>query len=186
MASQEIHDIRSRLVELRRLLAASMADEQRMYQHHVEEDREADRWRQRAQLAAGKGADDLARAALERSGRHAARAAEFRLQYLRQKEHVEEMKARLQDLEIRAHALPHTFAVPLDTARLERTLSHLQRQEDRAQQERARLAAFAELERDEVAEKLAALEREDQLERQLAELKQQLGARGRGSGVRDS
>ncbi len=175
MVKQEIQDVRSRLVELRRLLAASMTDEQRLYQRQVEEDREADRWRRRAELAAGKGEDDLSRGALERAGRHAARAAELRIQYLRQKEYVEGMKARLMDLETRARALPSVVSPPADTFRLERTLTRLQRQEERAQEQRARLAAYAELERDEVAEKLAALEREAQLERQLVELKTRLG-----------
>jgi phage shock protein A len=184
MANQEIPDVRSRLMELRRLLAASMADEQRLYQRQIEEDREADRWQQRAKLAAGKGAGDLSGSALERAGRHAARAADLRIQYLQQKDYVEGMKARLLELETRARALPFTVVPPVDTSRLERTLSSLRRQEERAQEEQARLAAFAEMERDEVGEKLAALEREDHLERQLAELKSKLGVGGQGSAAR--
>lgn len=175
MASEDTVDVRTRLVELRRLLAASMTDEQRLYQRQVEEEREADRWRQRAELAAGKGDDALARAALERSGRHTARAADSRLHYLQQKEHVEEMKSRLMALETRARGARTIVAPPVDAGRLERALSRLHQQEQRAREERARLAAFAELERDEVAEKLAVLEREDLLERQLADLKQRLG-----------
>lgn len=182
MANQEIREVRSRLVELKQLLGASIADEQRLYQQQVEEDREADRWRQRAELAARKGEDDLSRGALERAGRHAAKAADLRVQYLQQKEFVEGMKARLMSLEARARALPSAVSPPVDTTRLERTTGHLQRQEERAQEERARLAAYAELERDEVAEKLAAMEREAQLERQLAELKQRLGVGEQGSG----
>lgn len=177
MANQEIGDVRSRLVELRRLLAASIADEQRLYQRQIEEDRDADRWMRRAEMAASKGEGDLSRGALERADRHAARAAELRIQYLQQKEYVEGMKARLMALEMRVRALPSAVSLPVDTTRLERTLSRLQRQEERAREERARLAAFAELERDEVAEKLATMEREVQLERQLAELKSKLGVR---------
>ncbi len=175
MPNQNIQDVRSRLIELRRLLAASMADEQRLYQRQADEDREADRWRKRAEMAAGKAADDLTRSALERAASHASRAAGLRIQYLQQREYVEGMKARLMDLEIRALARPSTIAPVVDTSRLERTLRRLKLQEERAREERAGLAAFAELERDDVAEKMAALEREDQLDRQLMELKQRLG-----------
>jgi phage shock protein A len=176
MVSNEVLDIRSRLTELRRLLAASMTDEQRLYQRQADANREAERWRQRAELAAGKGADDLTRAALERAARHEARASELRLEFLWQKAHVEEMKSRLFGLETRIRAVPSRLAPPVDTGRLERTLSRLQRQEEQARDERARLVAFVELERDEVAEKLAVLERETLIEQQLSELKRRLSA----------
>jgi phage shock protein A len=174
MANREAEDARSSLPELRRMLAASMADEQRLYQRYTEEGLEADRWRARAELAVSRGDDELARAALERAGLHGARSREHHAQYLDQKAYVEDMKARLLGLEIRARS-PLPASVPVDFGKVERTLARLHRQEERAAEERARLAALAELERDEVAEKLAALEREDRLERQLAELKAKLG-----------
>ncbi len=177
MSEQSLQDVRSQLEELKRCLVASMADEQRLYQRYVESDREADRWRQRAELAVGKGIDDLARAALDRSNRHSAAARQFQEQYLEQKGYVEQMKTRLLELEAQARegrALPRR---PLDSSRIERSLAHLERWEERAREERARLAARTELDRDELAEKLAALEREDQLERQLAELKTRFKSR---------
>lgn len=173
MVNQHTEDMRSRLAEARRMLAVSMADEQRLYQRFSEARREADRWRARAHLAVSRGMDDLARPALERSGEHEAHSSEFHLQYLEQKGRVEEMKRRLLDSELAASS-PSSPLVA-DLARTERTLARLRRQEDQAGERRARLAAMAELERDEVAERLAVLEREDRLERQLAELKSRLG-----------
>ncbi len=174
MTEQRLPDIRSQLVDLKRHLVAVMADEQRLYQRHVEATREAERWRRRAELAVYRGIDDLSRAALERSQKHSAEASRYYQEYLEQKEYVERMKARLLDLEIRAREGP-TFSRPVDISPVERSLAHLDRWEDRAREARARLAARAELERDEVAEKLAALERESQLEQQLADLKRKLG-----------
>jgi hypothetical protein len=85
------------------------------------------------------------------------------------------MKSRLRALE--AGALPRPLALPPPSAPLEpeMRLRQLDYLEERAREERARLAAWLELERDELAERIAALEREDQLERQLAELKRKLG-----------
>ncbi len=168
-------EIRSRTLELRRHLVTAMADEQRLYQRYSEASRESARWRQRAELAVSKGMDDLARGALARSNEHAARAAEFERQYLEQKGYVERMKARLRELEAGRGLAPTPAVAPPDVVELERNLARLERQAERAREQRALLAAWAELERDELAEKLAALEREDQLERQLAELKQRLG-----------
>ncbi len=169
-------DVRSRLAELRRLLVASMADEQRLYQRYAETSHEAERWRERAGLAASRGMDDLAKAALERAAEFEAHASTHHLQYLEQKTRVVEMKARLLRLETAMRT--STPRIVIGSAGQERRLAQLREQEERAEDERRRLAALAELERDEVAEKLAALEKEDRLERQLAELKAKLGVEG--------
>jgi phage shock protein A len=168
------YETRSQLAELKRHLAAAVADEQRLYQRYSEADREAGRWRRRAELAVSRGEDGLARGALERANRFAAHSEEHRNHYLEQKQYVEGMKGRLRDLE--AGVPPRRVAlvpppVPLET---ERRLRQLEQMEERARDERARLAAWLELERDELAERLAEMEREDQLERQLAELKRKI------------
>ncbi len=177
MSNPIVSDVRSQLIELKHRLVATMADEQRLYQRHTEASRVEDRWKRRAEMAVSKGSDELARGALARANKLEADAAEFHRQYMEQKGFVEQMKVRLLELETLARSRPTTLPPPPDVERLERSLAGLERWEDRAREERARLAAWAELERDEVAEKLAALEREDQLERQLAELK----ARVRGA-----
>jgi phage shock protein A len=169
------YETRSQLTELKRHLAVAVADEQRLYQRYFEADREATRWRRRAEFAVSRGEDDVAGVALEGETRFPAHAEEHQRGYLEQKGYVESMKGRLRDLEVgvppRRIALA-PLPVPLET---ERSLRRLEYLEERAREERARLAAWLELERDELAERLAALEREDQLERQLAELKQRLG-----------
>jgi phage shock protein A len=168
-------EIRSQLIELKRLLAGAMADEQRLYQRSAEAERESDRWKKRAELALSRGSEELARAALERSGREGARAEQYRRDYLEQRQYVQDMKRRLVELEGRARRQPVPSGELRGVGDLERSLVQLRRQEDRGREQRAALAAWAELERDELAEKLAVLEREDQLERQLAELKARLG-----------
>lgn len=175
MNNPGVQDARSQLQEFKRQMVAQMGAEQRIYQRYMEADREADRWRHRAELAVGRGDGDLARAALARSARHEADAAEFRRQYLEQKGYVEQMKSQLLSLESRPAGVPARATRPLDLARLERNLLELERQQERAAEQRARAAAWAELERDELSEKLDALERTDRLERQLAEMKERLG-----------
>lgn len=175
MINRSRRDIRSQIVELKRHLVAAMADEQKLYQRYADAGSEANRWRQRAELAVGRGVDDLARGALARANQFDANAAQFEQQYLEQKRYVERMKARLRALESGVMEEPLEAVRLPDVAELERNLAHLEQQEERAREQRARFAAWAELERDELSEKLAALEREDQLERQLSELKSKMG-----------
>lgn len=175
MSNQSLQDYRSQLAQLKRHLVAAMTDEQRLYQHYTEENREAERWKQKAEFALNKGAEELARGALTRSSRHLSRAAEYQRQYLEQKAHVERLKVRLLELETRPREQPAMPSRLADLAQLESNLARLERWEERAREERAMLAAWAELERDELTEKFSALEREAQLEQQLAELKKKLG-----------
>ena len=91
MINRSRQDIRSRIIELKRHLVAAMADEQKLYQRYADAGSEADRWRQRAELAVDKGGR-LARGALARANHFAARAAQFEQQYLEQKGYVERMK----------------------------------------------------------------------------------------------
>lgn len=173
--SNQTQDVRSQLIELRGFLARAITDEQKLYQRYSESLREADRWRRRSELAVGKGANDLARNALERMDRYSARAAEHYEQYLEQKGYVERMKQRLRALEIQAQSGSPVAPRGADMWRIEGGLARLAEQGERASDERRRLAAWAEMERDELAEKLAKLERETQLEQQLDELKRKLG-----------
>lgn len=162
-------EARSQSTELKRHLATAMEDEQKLYQRYFDAEKEVSRWRQRAEFAVVRGEEELARGALERSNRHAARAAEYHRQYLEQKGYVESMKSRLRQMETGLRPRP-----AVEVADIERSLRELDRLEIRAREDRAMLSAWMELERDELAEKLAALEREDQLDRQLAELKLRL------------
>lgn len=173
LANRNGEGVRSQLIELRRLLSGAMADEQRLYQRHLDSTREAERWRSRAGLAAERGEDELAKGALARASRADSRAAQYQGHYLEQKEYVERMKRRLLELESGGYPVRAGGRAP-DAAEVEKSLLWLRAETERLRDERARLAAWAELERDELAEKLSALEREDQVERQLAELKAKL------------
>jgi len=169
-------DVRSQIIELKRLLVSAIADEQKLYQRYSDADGEANRWKKRAEIAVGKGADDLAMGALARANQYASRAAEFERQYLEQKGYVERLKARLRALETGVGEPTSIVAGCSKRAEIAlEALERMERREERAREQRAMFAAIAELERDELAEKLAALEQEDQLERQLIELKRRLG-----------
>jgi len=166
--------------ELKRMLVRAIADEQRLFQRHSEAMREADRWRRRVELALSKGESDLAGAALVRWEGLVAHASRVEREYQAQRAHVERMKEMLRELET---ATPPVPAAPAPRAVEPRRLAAVERREGAAWVDGTRLAAaWADLERDELAERLEALEREDLLERQLRELKQRLGRIG-GQGV---
>lgn len=165
---------RSELIEIKQLLLEAMSGEQKLYLRRVDELREESRWRERANLAISRSAEDLARGALARAGRHAATAAQFHAQYQEQKGYLEGLKRRL--LELQSGSGERPSARPVLSLQTEAdTLGRLDRLSDAAFERGARQAALAELERDVLSEKLSAMEREDQVERQLAELKRTVG-----------
>ncbi len=174
MSEGRVQDARSQGADLKRRLVAAIADEQRLYHRYNEATREAARWAARADLAHAHGSEELSRAALGRSRRHESEAVRYHQEYLEQKAHVERMKTRLMELESGIVGGGRLGVQAVGFPGLEPNLSRTRRFEERAREERARLAAQAELERDELAEKLTALEREDRLERELAELKRKL------------
>jgi len=100
MSEQGSQDIRSQLSHSN-MSSGGDDDEQRLYQRNTEATRESDAGREGPSWPES-GLRDLARAALERSARHAAQAAQYLQQYLEQKQYVEHMKIRLLDLETRA------------------------------------------------------------------------------------
>ena len=84
LAKQIILDLENQLLQIKTQVAIAIADQHRLLQQQREHEATEAKWRQKAELAMGKGEDDLARAALERGLSHSRSAAAFEQQHAEQ------------------------------------------------------------------------------------------------------
>jgi phage shock protein A len=186
---QVILDMENQLIQVKTQVAVALADQHLLEKKRKEIEAKAAEWMKKAELAIDKEKDDLARTALERSLSHQKMAENYKQQEADQKSQAEELKSSLKtlgdklseaqtkrDLLITKHRRARTlhktgetqisgFDQPQDTPfdRIEMTPA----QSDTLRQVKA------ELEPDDVEEKFASLEKEDQINKLLAELKAQ-------------
>jgi phage shock protein A len=191
MVKQLIQDMENQLISVRTQVAAAIADEQRLKERWQEAERNAAEWQRKAELAVQKGDDDLAREALARRNTYAQTAAGFREQYEEQARQVEQLKDALEKLESKlneARTKRDLLIARSRRAKAERQISEtmarvdtsgvtgaFERIEEKVRAEEARAKALSSLDRDTLDERFAQLEQESELDRQLAELKRQLG-----------
>lgn len=199
MIKQYLIDMHNQLIQVKTQVAAAMADEQKLYQRYLDAQNQATDWQHKAELAVQKGQDDLAKEALGRRNSFQETADGFKAQYDEQKKEVDILKSSLQQLEgkiqeaetkkdlliARSHVADTQNLVHATTDKLNdgSAFDGFDRMEDKVRQKEAMAQASAELERDPLEDKFAALEKNDDLDRQLAELKQKAqGGGGTGSG----
>jgi len=99
--NQLLIDMNQQLVEAKQKVAASIADEKRLYKEHTASAEQAQQWEQKATLAVQKERDDLAREALSRRNEYQGLATEYKVQWEKQKQAVEQLKVHLRDLQRR-------------------------------------------------------------------------------------
>jgi len=133
---------REELLSLRHVLVSAVAAEHRLYQLAELQERQAERWRSRAELAGARGDADLAAQAQARAGEHQRRAARLREQYHAEAVRIRGLKRRMREVEAGRGPPPAPLA----------------------------LMAVDPLEA-----RFEALQREERLERDLADLKARLG-----------
>ncbi len=98
MLNQIVLDMNSQLVEAKKQVAASIADEKRLLKQFENEVATAAEWERRARLAIQAGNDQLATEALARKRENDALAATLRDQHEKQKNAVEQLKNALRML----------------------------------------------------------------------------------------
>jgi phage shock protein A len=98
MLNQVVLDMNNQLVEAKKQVAASIADEKRLAKQHEQEMANAAEWERRAMMALRAGNEELAREALARKKEHDQLAASFKEQWQKQKDAVEKLKAALRML----------------------------------------------------------------------------------------
>jgi len=187
LIKQVILDMENQLMQVKTQVAIAIADQHLLNKKHAENtEKEAD-WLRRAELAVGKAEDDLARAALDRSLSSKQMAENFRQQADDQTVQVENLKSALYKLEQKLAEARAKSDVIIAQHRRARALNKagdarmamgddssahaFDRMREKARREEAMSQAKAELLGDNVEDKLAALEKQDEIERMLTQIK---------------
>src|SRR6185369_12576714 len=98
MLNQIVLDMSNQLLEAKRQVAASIADEKRLAKQVEQETANATEWERRAMLAVRSGDDALAKEALSRKKEHQTLAEQFQEQWTKQKQAVDQLKLALRAL----------------------------------------------------------------------------------------
>src|SRR5512144_3381996 len=98
MLNQVVLDMNNQLVEAKKQVAASIADEKRLAKQYEQEMAHAAEWERRAMMALRAGNENLAKEALNRKREHDELAGTFKTQWEKQKQAVEQLKRALRML----------------------------------------------------------------------------------------
>jgi phage shock protein A len=98
MLNQVVLDMNNQLVEAKKQVAASIADEKRLAKQSEQEMANAAEWERRAMMALRAGNEELAKEALARKREHDELAATFKEQWTKQKNAVDQLKKALRML----------------------------------------------------------------------------------------
>ena len=187
-------EMNEQLVDTKQKVAAAIADEKRLQRQYQETAEQAKGWEEKATIAVEKERDDLAREALARRNEAQQLADEYKIQWDKQRQAVDQLKEHLRALELkigeagrkknlliarqkRATAqkqIHETMAGMKDSGafdtfdRMEQKVGDMEARADAA-------AEMADFERDPLEDEFAALEKNDNVDDDLAALKAKLG-----------
>ena len=187
-------EMNEQLVDTKQKVAAAIADEKRLQRQYQETAEQAKGWEEKATIAVEKERDDLAREALARRNEAQQLVDEYKIQWDKQRQAVDQLKEHLRSLELkigeagrkkqlliarqkRANAqkqIHETMAGMKDSGafdtfdRMEQKVGDMEARADAA-------AEMADFERDPLEDEFAALETKGNVEDDLAALKAKLG-----------
>ena len=187
MIKQVILDMQNQLMQVKTQVAITIADQHVLEKKQRENaDKDAE-WMRKAELAVDKKQDDLARAALERSMTYKQMAVNFKTQVADQKTEVENLKAALHKLEQKLAEAESKSDMLIAQHRRSRALSKasdaqmaigdkskvaaFDRMKNKVRHAEAVSQAKAGMVSDNLEDRLAALEKEDEIEKLLNEIK---------------
>jgi phage shock protein A len=172
-------------------LAVAITEQHLIEQKAQETGAKADEWMRKAELAVGKGEDGLAKSALERHNTYvqtsrlfAEQAQEHTGQVQLLRDSLGKLEAKYREAEAKKELLVTQHRAARARARAGQTaleavngssMSTMGRMEDKVREEAARGAALFEVADDDLDATFARMERDERLERQLAELKERTG-----------
>jgi phage shock protein A len=187
MIKQVILDMENQLLQLKTQVAVSIADQHMLEKRQEENAAKAAEWLRKAELAIDRGQDDLARAAIERHKSCERTAASFEEQVADQRTQVAALKAALGKLEQKLAEAHAKSDLLLAQHRRARTLGRAadaqlaiggpspSRTFDRMQHQVARNEAVSQAKAamlaDDLDDRFERLERDDEVDQMLAELK---------------
>lgn len=190
LLKQLVLDMENQLMQVKTQVAIALADEHLLEKKHQEHLTSESEWKRKAELAVRKGDDNLARAALERSLSSQSMSAGFAQQMEDQKTEVETLKTALRHLDQKLQETrsrcdlmiaEHRRARAVGRAQQAREIigkkdrsADIQRMKTRIDGAAARNQASRELiDEGSLEDRFAALEREDQIDALLQNLKEQ-------------
>jgi phage shock protein A len=192
MIKQVILDMENQLLQVKTQVAISIADQHMLEKKQAESESTAAGWLKKAELAVDKGQDDLARAALERHKTAERTTESFKQQVDDQRAQVATLKAALGKLEqklVEAKAKSDMLMAQHRRARALGKASDAQmtiggnsvvrtfeRMKEKVTVHEAVSQAKADMVLDDVDNRFAQLERDEEVDRLLAELKAKKGA----------
>ncbi|MGB6944078.1 MAG: PspA/IM30 family protein [Bryobacteraceae bacterium] len=192
MIKQVILDMQNQLLQVKTQVAIAIADQHLLEKKQKENQEKSAEWVRKAELAVDKKEDDLARAAIERSLSYKSLAENFADQVADQTVQVENLKSALRKLEQKLAEAEAKSDVLIAQHRRARALNKagdarlamgnassadaFDRMKGKVQRDEALSQAKAELSGDSMEDRLASLEKEDEVNRLLAELKAKRGA----------
>ena len=191
MIKQLILDMQNQLLQVKTQVAITIADEHLLMKKQEEHRQASEDWVRKAELAVTKGQDDLARAALERSMTAKQVAESFAEQVADQHTQVENLKTALRKLDLKLSEARSKSDILIAQHRRARALERasdarlkigdgskdaaFDRQRHKVSHAEATSQAKAELAVDDIDDRLAALEKEDKVEKLLSEMKARKG-----------
>jgi len=187
MIKQLILDMQNQLLQVKTQVAISIAD-QHVLEKKLQDSEESERqWQRRAELAVDKKDDALARSAIERSMSYKSTAESFRQQVEDQKTQVENLKTALLKLQQKLAEAQAKSDMLIAQHRRSRAMNKAQeagktmgdqsnsaafeRMKSKVQHTEATVQANVDLAADDVEDRFAALEKQDEINRLLEELK---------------
>ncbi len=176
MLKQVMLDMQNQLMQLKTQVAIAIADQHLLAKKRSEQEEKAADWVRKAELAVSKGEDDLARAALDRSLQCRSVSDGYREQVDHQSVQVENLKAalrRLQDKLSEAQSKCDALAAQHRRARGIAKAGQAQPDESALERVKSKVEKSAAVSVAEISieDRLATLDKQDQVERLLAEMK---------------
>lgn len=191
MIKQVVVDMENQFLQVKTQVAVAMADQHVLEKKQMDNEQKAAEWTRKAELALDKGDEELARAALERSLTHRQLAESFTGQVADQKTQVENLKSALVKLEQKLAEARSKRDVLIAQHRRARAMNRageaqvnigeagssvaFDRMKSRVEEAEAVSQATAELNKDDVEDRFAALEKDQKVKRMLDELKARRG-----------
>jgi phage shock protein A len=187
LIKQVILDMQNQLMQVKTQVAIAIADQHVLEKKQRENGEKESEWMRKAELAVDKKQDDLARAALERSMSYKQLAQSFTTLEADQKSEVENLKSALRKLEQKLTEAESKSDMLIAQHRRARALSKasdaklaiegqsnastFDRMRSKVRTAEAVGQAKSELASDSVEDRFAALEKEDEIEKLLNEIK---------------
>lgn len=194
MIKQLMLDMENQMMQVKTQVAVAIADQHMLEQKEAENNQAATEWMRKAELAVDKKQDDLARAALERYQSSLRLAESFKEQVADQAVQVENLKTALRKLEQKLAEAQAKSQLLIAQHRRSRavgkardaqmamdapsSVAGFERMKQKVAHEAAISQAKTEMTGDNLDDKFALLEKEDEIERLLGEVKARRHAAG--------